>query len=201
MTRITSVATASHDDVSSAGRLDRRQLLKAGAWAAPVIVLAAAVPAASASDPNGRTLHFNSFGSYFTDDGAGHRNGVILNGQISVAYDNTGPGYTGYPVGNVTMMVYLPKDWFATGSTVTLYAGSSSRWTQSGGGVVVGNSVRFTFISVANVNTIDPLTTGNLTVGFSSIGILPSGTTITVAGTASAPQARTLSGERELTVP
>ena len=46
MTDTLARALASADDHT----IDRRKLLKVGAWAAPVVVLAAAVPAASASD-------------------------------------------------------------------------------------------------------------------------------------------------------
>ena len=45
MTDTLARALASADDHT----IDRRKLLKVGAWAAPVVVLAAAVPAASAS--------------------------------------------------------------------------------------------------------------------------------------------------------
>lgn len=196
-----------HLEPDGAGGLNRRQVLKAAAWAAPVIVLATAAPAAAASlpggpgDPQGPPLRFDNFDSFFTDDGAGHRNGVILDGEVSVTYDNSGPGFTGYPVGNVTMTVALPTAWFSAASVVTYYENSGARWTQIGTGVVQGAVVRFSFLSVANLTTTGPLNTGNLTLGFSSTVILPPGTVFDVGGYVVAPHGQPLAGTRTLTVP
>lgn len=179
--------------------IDRRQLLKAGAWAAPVLLVTVAAPAASASNEQGAQLIFENFTPYFSDDGAGHRTGITVNTGVRVGYDNSGPGYTGFDVGNVSLRIELPAAWFTTASTVTILAGA---WTQMGTPSVSGDVVRFVFTSGQHLTTTGPLSTGNVQVNFSSNGILPPGTTISVRGIASAVNGRAaIGGPIERTVP
>lgn len=174
--------------------LGRRQLLKAGAWGAPALVMTAAAPAASASHPDGPQLKFENFGPYLDQD-QGQYVGVILNGRVFVDY-----AAPSQPVGNVTVTISLPAALFSTTSTVTFLSGSGSNWAKVGSGVLQGSVVTFTFISALNLTTTGPSDTGTYNVSFSSIEILAPGT-IAVGGIALAPHAKSLAGELTITVP
>lgn len=83
-----------------AAGISRRTVLQAGAWSAPVIAVAAAVPAASASIIE--TLKFTDFRMWFDWDNAGHRTGIA--GCTTVWLDGD-PGQTAGPV---TLVVSVP---------------------------------------------------------------------------------------------
>lgn len=69
-------------DVSSRA-LDRRQLIKAGAWAAPVIVLATAAPAAAAAQSVGATY---SGAAVVSNTLSLHNDSVAGQGTVTVAF-------------------------------------------------------------------------------------------------------------------
>lgn len=76
--------------------IDRRQLIKAGAWAAPAIVLATAAPAAAAASVPTFTKPVTSVltrATITTDNLLG----VLANYSLSLKYDNTAWGTTPVP--------------------------------------------------------------------------------------------------------
>lgn len=114
--------------------IDRRQLLKAGAWAAPAIVIAAAVPAASASvDPL-------PAGGDPTPAGTGTIAGGRLNGRLSVwnLNSNGTPGPIGWN-GQIGYWTDIQPDDPATGVlpyVVAVKAPGSTTWSTVASGAV-----------------------------------------------------------------
>lgn len=80
--------------------ITRRTVLQAGAWAAPVITLAAAVPAASASVVE--TLDFTNFEMWFDWTDPGRRTGIAGCAGVFVTGDS------GTSIGPVTVTVSVP---------------------------------------------------------------------------------------------
>src|SRR4051812_910081 len=81
--------------------MDRRQLLRAGAWAAPVIVLATASPASAAStDPYELVLDGTNFN--FGWSSSGQRTGIVGSTQVRVVFHPDAATITG-----ITLVVQL----------------------------------------------------------------------------------------------
>ena len=109
-------------DGSDRKTLDRRQLLKAGAWAAPVIVLATAAPAAATS-PLRATLVWNGFpGAYRTWAGKSTA-GYYVQFQIGNSYTNDR-----VTVNGLTVTLTVPSDLVGT-ATPYFTSQNASRWS------------------------------------------------------------------------
>lgn len=80
-----------HSDVQpdggAPGAVSRRTVLRAGAWAAPVIVLAAGVPAASAS--LNKELWFTNFSLWYDWNSSGQRTAIAGNTTVGLRGDPT----------------------------------------------------------------------------------------------------------------
>jgi len=129
--------------------LDRRKLLKVGAWAAPVVVLAAAVPAASAS--GAMTLSFEESNFFYTSNAA-EFTGVGAAIKVKLAH-STGSGGSVNPL---TMVVKIGSAGLQqVAPTIT-----GSGWT-GGAPAVEGDRFVYTFTYA-----------GGLTAGGSTSGLL-----------------------------
>lgn len=113
---------------------NRRQVIKAGVWAAPVVAVALATPAASASGT--LTLALAS-GPFFYVWGADRPNAV--RGALTVS--NTTTSKTGSPVRDVAVKVSVSSAAVTTAAPTAVTGG----WASPTAGVVVGANTEFTF--------------------------------------------------------
>jgi hypothetical protein len=115
--------------------VSRRQLVKAGVWAAPAVAMAVATPAASASGTLALTISGASLAYAW---GSGTLNGI--DGSLTVTNQtNTGTGGT---VEGISVVVSVD----ATGVALTAPADVTPNWTASTGTVSDGKaSFTFTF--------------------------------------------------------
>lgn len=115
------------DAVPYDGGIDRRQLLRIGAWAAPALVVAAAVPAAAASGETSR-LVASSFTNTMQDVG-----GYIFHEPLTGTVN---------PTGTLTMVVSVPPGYTFTRTD------ADSRW-QGPASVSGGRSGSFIHVPAA----------------------------------------------------
>lgn len=113
--------------------LSRRQLVTAGAWAAPVVALTVATPAASASGSLTLVISGASLGYAW---GSGTLNGIT--GALTVTNQTTTK--TGGTVQGISVVVSVD----AAGIATTTPTGVTANWTPSVG-TVSGTKVSFTF--------------------------------------------------------
>ncbi|WP_243075672.1 hypothetical protein [Microbacterium sp. SS28] len=156
----------------SAGTIDRRTLLRAGAWAAPVIVIAATAPAAAASNATASgELTFTNLSYYWSYGDGGLITGLTANTTVGFA-----PGGSG-TIDSITLVISIENadDQYLVGGVPVLRQGGP-RWNAAGGGVTVDVGgvawIRYTFLCTGPVTpgTFTPLleATVPLTVGHPS---------------------------------
>lgn len=97
-------------DALKPGGVSRRAVLQAGAWAAPVILLAAGVPAASAS--MNKVLDFTNFSLWYTW-GEGGRRGIVGNTTVFLSGD------VGASVPFITLAIQVSAQNMAPTATAT----------------------------------------------------------------------------------
>lgn len=168
--------------------IDRRTLLKAGAWAPPVILLSLPAPAAAASVTATGQLNFTNLSYYWAYDATGGIVGLTANTRVIF----TGPGATG-TVTAITMVVTIqnPTELYLAGATPTILMGAPD-WKASGPAetVIINNAswIRYTFawtgVLAPNESTVVIEATVPLTTRQSTT---PAGSPWTI--TASAPGA------------
>jgi len=140
--------------------LQRRQVLRAAAWAAPALVLTTAAPAYAASYPapgGNSVLVLNNF----TIDGLGNITGT----------DNTGKSSHKKRIAGNFQFQYNPTNWGAE-YNVTVPASLTVTYTLTVGGTVIesGTAVvlgQYATISATNWKTSNDLATGSYPVEFS----------------------------------
>ncbi|WP_394554469.1 hypothetical protein ACDF64_07405 [Agromyces sp. MMS24-JH15] len=129
----------------AAATIDRRTLLKAGAWTAPVLVLATATPAAAASGTASGALTFTNL-TYDWVSGDG--------GSFVGLRANTNVGFYTNPVGTVSAVVLVIEienadGIFQVGGVPVLDPQSVPGWAATGGGVAIDVGgvpwIRYTF--------------------------------------------------------
>jgi hypothetical protein len=108
--------------------MDRRDLIKAGLWAAPVLLLATATPAAAAASTPRSYLQFIGPWSWHPGDGAGYFGvNVQLQGEF---------GAQPNPVSNVIITLSVPES-AGSGGTAEVALGDES-WIAAAGGAPSG---------------------------------------------------------------
>ena len=133
MTDTLARALASADDHT----IDRRKLLKVGAWAAPVVVLAAAVPAAGASGT--AALSFAPGANLFYTWGSTAVSGI--GGTVAVKLDHTsGSGGSATPV---TVVISVDAAGLAAGVPAQVVSGSG--WATAGVAGPTNGRMSYTF--------------------------------------------------------
>lgn len=138
MTDTLARALASADDHT----IDRRKLLKVGAWAAPVVVLAAAVPAASASGASALSFAPGAMAyTWGTTSGSGVAG---IGGEFPIALTQT-TGTNG-AAKNITVIVTVGSQGLAA-TAPQVPAG----WSASAG-TIAGNNLVFTFIHTGAIS-------------------------------------------------
>ncbi|QWT23572.1 hypothetical protein KPL76_12815 [Subtercola sp. PAMC28395] len=121
-------------DSETGPSLQRRQLLKAGAWAVPVIAVAAASPAARASN-NGIVLVFNHLAAWYLWTG-GDKTGM----GMSTSVQATGSGTS---TGDVT--VTITTDSAGLLPVAPIFESPSTGWSNVSQGIN-GTKIAFTFL-------------------------------------------------------
>ncbi|MGU3645886.1 hypothetical protein ACLBXX_13035 [Microbacterium sp. C23T] len=181
MTDTLARAIASADDHT----IDRRKLLKVGAWAAPVVVLAAAVPAAAASGTTqlsvtaGATLFYT-----WTDTTPTGIGGAVTLGLAHTA----GSGGSATPV---SIVVSVDASGLAAANAPTVVSGAG--WTPAGVSGPTNGRLNYTFTyapslaaggSTATLVFVVPAATGFSQISTRSWTIAASGTGVnaTVSG-------------------
>lgn len=121
-------------------------------------------------------------GTYFADDGAGHKNGVVINAGVFFEYRQPK-----VDVGNVSAYVYLPKSLFDVNAVLSI---AGSTWVKGANPVVVGDTVRYQFLTAGSYDSLDNRYPQYLTVTIRSVAVLTSGTSVPITLQASAPGAK-----------
>lgn len=115
----------------------RRQLLKAGAWAAPVVVLAAAVPAASASPQGQGQIGFTNITGWIVTAGP-NLTAIAGTTQFQAAWSDDAKTIT-----SATVVITLPAAGMVAAAP-TVVAGNSE-WT-AGTGTISGADAVYEFV-------------------------------------------------------
>lgn len=126
--------------------IDRRQLLTAGVWAAPVIVLATAAPAAAAS-PLPSSLVFNDLGAWIVPGPSGTVLGQI-DGTTSVRVEYA---QGAEHVTSMTVVITVSAIEGLVATTPTVKPSSSGGTWEGVSGVVSGESTVYTFTWVGEL--------------------------------------------------
>lgn len=136
--------TENHRDPDLVRGLDRRQLLKAGVWAAPVLVLTTAVPASAASvTPTDVILRFTHAYAFYAWD-AGHKTGLTVTTKVE-ADSQMGTSTT-----SVTLVFTVEALGLSTTAAPSIATGGPA-WTSTGPAVANGSSLVFTFLWAGNI--------------------------------------------------
>ena len=133
--------------------IDRRQLLRAGAWAAPALILATAAPAAAAQSGTGpTTITVSNPNAWMvavyqgnSAKSAGAQGTLQIEKQWAPSATSVGP---------FTIVITVPRNRGFDAATPTVRSGSAPGWTAVSG-VVSGLSVVYTFLNSQVVNTGD----------------------------------------------
>jgi hypothetical protein len=127
--------------------MNRRDLMRAGAWAAPAVLIAAATPQASASGD--ATLAFNNATVWIASESG---TPVGISGTTSFRVDYS-------PTANTVTSAALILTMNATGMLLTPVATSGAGWVGPESGVLDGNgSISYTF---AWAGSLDPDNAGS----------------------------------------
>jgi hypothetical protein len=189
----------STSNTEAAAGVTRKSVLQASAWIMPVVAVAIAAPAASASQPSTSpepttppapptaTLLVETFRSNRTDDGRGVRNGIKTAVQVRNNY-HFGSSYStvSQPVQQVRVDITYPSGANVHGDPVNL---TGKGWSFVASASGDNDSIVYTFLYVG---VLEPSkNTGELEFKVNGSPVM---TTLTQGMVASAPNADTVSG-------
>ncbi|WP_394550952.1 hypothetical protein ACDF64_10215 [Agromyces sp. MMS24-JH15] len=167
------------------GGIDRRSVLKAGAWSVPIVVSAVGVPMLAASPPPG-VIQIDFFDARSFP-------GVI---QTQLAVRNGG-SFDAAPIGpNWTATFSYPTSVLAAGDQTPTITDTTGGWIYSGS-TVIGSDRVFTFTRITNppVKPSDPSTGLAFNLVSATTVVLP----FTVTATVSADAAATVGTSKTVT--